>query len=232
MERLITPKAATKLYERPPLPVDPRKSIAVKRDVHEYIVETDADAFADAFRQVMIDPAGTFGLIRVKRPADRVGADFVEGERFQGCYSIEAAVMRAMPVELRDLGAWLLSMRPIAALISHVEDQLLSDYAEIERLVLDPDRSRGQIHQLEYRYLEGTPIAGSSTFYIEDIAPGRCRVTQVFEYQEVNGIALATFQRFGLKMHDQVVAMQITRAAEQAGAPKPKGTIPQLYAEA
>jgi hypothetical protein len=48
----------------------------------------------------------------------------------------------------------------------------------------------------------------------------------------VNGIALATFQRFGLKMHDQVVHMQIVRAAERAGAPPPVGTIPLAYASA
>lgn len=232
MERVIQPRGVAKLEQRAPLPVDPARSIAIKRDVHEYIVEANADRFAAAFKDVMIDPDGTFGLIRVKRPAERLGQEFHEGERFQGCYSIEAAVLKAAPAPLKKASAWLLRRSLVTKVISGIEDAMLSDYAEIERLVLNPDKSRGEAHVLEYRYLEGTPIAGSSIFRIEDLGPDRCRVLQIFEYQEVNGIALATFQRFGLKMHDQVVAMQITRAAERAGAPRPRGTIPTAYAEA
>jgi hypothetical protein len=83
-----------------------------------------------------------------------------------------------------------------------------------------------------YSYLDGTPIRGSSTFTIAEEGEGHCRVTQIFEYQEVNAIALATFQRMGLKMHDQVVHSQIHRAAARAGAKVLSGTIPAVYAEA
>jgi hypothetical protein len=235
MERIIPPKAVRKLEQRAHLPVDAARSIAIKRDVHEFVVEAEPAAFADAFRSVMIDPEGMFGLIRVRRPVDRLGEDFRVGERFQGCYSIEMALLRACERRwlrpLRSPTAWLLSRRPVRWLVTKIEDAMLSDYAVIEELVLDPDVARGEIHSLRYAYLHGTPIAGSSRFTIEPAGPGRCRVTQIFEYQEINAIALGSFQRFGLKMHDQVVHTQIARAAARAGAPSPRGTIPLAYAE-
>jgi hypothetical protein len=234
MERIISPAGARRLDSRAPLPVDPRRSIAIKRDVHEFLVEADAERFCAAFREVMIDPEGSFGLIRVKRPAERMGRDFRVGERFQGCYSIEGAVDNALAGRLlrplRPLFRWLLATRIARWLVARIEDALVSDYAVIEELVLQPDRGRGEVHTLKYGYLDGTPIAGSSRFSIEPRGDGQCLVKQVFEYQEVNGIALATFQRFGLKMHDQVVHMQIHKAAERAGAPPPVGTIPAAYA--
>jgi hypothetical protein len=235
MERVISPKAALKLERRPRLPVAPLRSIAIKRDVHEFLVEADPARFAAAFRAVMTDPDGTFGLIRVKRPAERVGRDFIRGERFQGCYSIESALRkstsRGFGRVFRPLVSLLLAMKPVRWLLARLEDALMSDYAIIDDLVLDPDPARGEIHTLKYSYLHGTPIAGSSVFSIEPRDGGRaCLVRQVFEYQEVNGIALATFQRFGLKMHDQVVHMQICKAAARAGAPPPRGTIPVEYA--
>jgi len=232
MERIIPPSAVAKLAERTSLPVDPARSIAIKRDVHELVVEADVARFAQCFAQVMIDPAATFGLIRVKRPQPRIGHDFHVGERFQGCYSIEGALLKTVSGRPRSLLAWALGTAPIRWALSQVEDALLSDYAEIAEMVLEPDLSRGEIHTLKYCYLEGTPIAGSSRFSIESLGKDRCKVTQIFEYQEVNGIALATFQRFGLKMHDQVVYLQIAKAAALAGAPLPEGTIPLAYAQA
>lgn len=236
MERIIPRRGVAKLERRALLPVDPARSIAIKRDVHEFIVEAEAEAFADAFKQVMTDPQGSFGLIRVKRPESRMGREFGVGERFQGCYSIEGALLkscaRGWRRALRPVLAWLLARRPVRWTLHRIEDALMSDYAVIDEMVLAPDLSRGEIHTLKYCYLEGTPIAGSSRFSIESLGPGRCKVTQIFEYQEVNGIALATFQRFGLKMHDQVVHMQIAKAAERCGAPPPVGTIPLAYASA
>src|SRR5438093_12536566 len=93
MVRVIPPPAQRKLYTRRRLPVEPARSIAVKRDLHEFVVAADAATFAGAFKQVLTDPAGMFGLIRVKRPADRLGRDFAVGERFQGCYSLSGALL-------------------------------------------------------------------------------------------------------------------------------------------
>ena len=209
MERTLTPDSARRLEKRAPLPVDPRRTIAVKRDVHEFVVDTDAASFARAFRAVVTDPASTFGLIRVKRPAARMGQDFAVGERFQGCFSLERAALARIPAGMRDLAERLLASAPAVKLVTWLEDALLSNYAEIVEI--------GEL-RLEYRYLDGTPIAGSSVFTIEDAGAGRCRVRQIFEYQEVGGVALGTFQRFGLKYHDQVVAMEIAKAAARAGA--------------
>jgi hypothetical protein len=216
MERILTERATQKLQRRAPLPVDATRSIAVKRDVHEFIVDIEAGAFARSFRAVVTDPASTFGLIRVKRPAERMGRDFEVGERFQGCFSLELAI--------GERWSGLLRTRAGRAFTNFIEDQMLSDYAEVVDITEEPPRFR-----LEYRYLDGTPIAGRSIFTIEPHERG-CRVLQIFEYQEVNGIALGTFQRFGLKMHDQVVQMEIERAAEHAGGRVVEATIPKEYA--
>ena len=52
-----------------------------------------------------------------------------------------------------------------------------------------------EIHTLRYCYLEGTAIAGSTTYFVEPRAGHRCLVRQVLEYQEINGLAMAVFQR-------------------------------------
>jgi hypothetical protein len=227
MERILTEDGARRLSRRDPLPVDPAATIAVKRDVHELIVDTDAATFARAFREVLIDPGSTFGLIRVKRPAARVGQDFAVGERFQGCFSLERAALGRLPRRARGVASRLLASRPAAALLRLLEDALLSNYAEV--VAIDDAPGPGQPYRIEYRYLDGTPIAGSSVFTIEELGDGRCRVRQVFEYQEVNAVALATFQRFGLKYHDQVVQREIEQAAARAGARVVAGTIPAAY---
>jgi hypothetical protein len=220
MERILTPESARRLERRAPLPVDPGRAIAVKRDVHEFVVETDAATFARAFREVVTDPGSTFGLIRVKRPAERMGRDFAVGERFQGCFSLERAARARLPAAAHGLAERLCASR----LARWVEDTFLSNYAEVVAI------EEGETFRLEYRYLDGTPIAGSSTFTIEPDGPGRCVVRQIFEYQEVGGVALGTFQRFGLKYHDQVVQMEIDDAAARAGARVVSSTIPSAYA--
>src|SRR5262245_62042343 len=111
MQRTLTPESARRLERRAPLPVDPRRAIAVKRDVHEFVVSTDAASFARAFRAVVTDPESTFGLIRVKRPAGRMGRDFAVGERFQGCFSLERAALARLPARAHALAARLCASR-------------------------------------------------------------------------------------------------------------------------
>jgi hypothetical protein len=226
MRRVITAAGEKKLGTRRRLPVEPKRNIAIKRDVHEFVVAADSGRFADAFKQVLTNPQGMFGLIRVKRPAERLGRDFAVGERFQGCYSIAGAILGADGG--KGVLGWFLKLAPVRWLIAAIEDAMLSDYVVIDELVLEPPP--GEMHRLKYSYLDGTPIRGCSRFHIEPAGEGRCRVTQIFEYQEINAIALGTFQRFGLKMHDQVVHMQIHQAAAIAGALVVSGTIPQAYA--
>jgi len=230
MERIISPTAAARLENRAPLALDPSASIAIKRDVHDFEVAAEAADFARAFRAVVTDPASRFGLIRVKRPADRMGREFEVGERFQGCFSIELALAGALDGRSPTAARWVtnaLTLAPARRAIAWLEDELLSNYAEIVRIDLAP--APGNPYVLEYRYLAGTPIAGSSTFTIEALGPGRCRVRQVFAYQEVGGVALGTFQRFGLKFHDQVVQREIEQAAELCGARVLSSTIPDAY---
>jgi hypothetical protein len=228
MQRTLSPAATAQLSRRAPLPLDPSAAIAIKRDVHEFEVDADADVFAAAFAEVMTDPQAMFGLIRIRRPGARMGAAFAVGERFQGCFSLEQALLGALARPgLRGLRApveRLLRTPAAARVVDWIEDTMLSDYGEIVDITRDGDG-----HRLRYRYLDGTPIAGSSVFLVEPLGAGRCRVRQIFEYQEINAIALGTFQRFGLKYHDQVVHMQIQTAAERCGARVLRGTIPMEY---
>src|SRR5215510_9453538 len=162
MERTMTDEGARRLRGRAPLPVDPQKPIAVKRDVHELVVDVEAARFAAAFRDVVTDPESTFGLIRVKRPADRMGRDFEVGERFQGCFSLELAARRLSPWLAR-----VLRLPGARQVVGWIEDQMLSNYAEVVSIEERP----GNVYVLEYRYLTGTPIAGSSVFVIEPAGP-------------------------------------------------------------
>jgi hypothetical protein len=231
MERTLDEASTRRLAARSHLPLDPAGTIAIKRDVHELEVACDAATFVRAFREVVTDPTSMFGLIRIRRNAARLGRDFEPGERFQGCFSLERALLgalerRGMRRAAREVRA-VLARPAVARAVTWVEDQMLSNYAQIEEIA--PLR-------LRYSYLDGTPIAGSSVFVVEDLAAeaggaARCRVRQIFEYQEVNGIALSTFQRFGLKYHDQVVHMQIHKAAARVGAAVLRSTIPVDYAE-
>jgi hypothetical protein len=233
MERTLDDSAARRLANRAPLPVDPDRPIAIKRDVHDFDVTCDAASFTRAFRDVVTDATSTFGLIRIRRHPSRLGAEFEVGERFQGCFSLERALVSAL--ERRGLAgaaraaANLMARPAVTRALTWIEDAMLSDYAEIEEMVMEP--APGEPFRLRYRYLDGTPIAGSSVFLVEPAGAARCRVRQIFEYQEVGDVALGSFQRFGLKYHDQVVHMQIHQAAARAGATVTRSTIPRAYAE-
>lgn len=238
MERVIRGRQAIELEQRGVLALDAGSAIAIKRDVHEFVIAASAEAFAEAFRRVVTDPSTHFGLIRVKRPGDRLGESFEVGERFQGCFSLELALSGWLGADGGD-GARtsssglrsLLSFAPLQRSIGWFEDTFMSNYAEIETIEMEPDLEAGECYRLRYRYLDGTPIAGSSTFTIEPLGSDRCRLTQVFEFQEQNGVALATFQRFGLKFHDQVVYQQVAKAAAALGVTVESGTIPSAYGE-
>jgi hypothetical protein len=225
MDRCISERATRRLLRRRPLPVRRDTSIAVKRDSHEFIVEVDAAALIESFRGVLTSKDSVFGLIRVKRPAARLGQPFELGERFQGSFSLELLLFTWLGER-----AWLrrlLALAPLRWLLNAVEAQFLSNYGELT--VMDLTVRADRPAKLVYVYLEGTPIAGRSHFTIESLGPGRCRFTQILEYQEVNGISLATFQRFGLKFHDQVVHEQVRQAAMLAGG-SARGTVELAYA--
>jgi hypothetical protein len=226
----LSDRAARRLLTKQHKHTAPKNGIAIKREAHVFDVDADASAFAHAFQDVLRDPGATFGVVRIKRIAECVGRDFVEGERFQGGFSIRAAVeSSAMPARLKAAMTRLLDHPLAASAIERLEEAFLSDYGELEQVLLEPDASRGEVHTVSYRYLEGTPLAGSTTYTVEPLPSGGCRVTQIFRYQEVNSIALNTFQRFGIKYHDAAVYWQIRCAADRIDARVTKSSVIPEY---
>jgi hypothetical protein len=142
------------------------------------------------------------------------------GERFHGCFSLDRVLPRYLGARAARLALGLLG-----PLVEALEDRLLSDFAEITRLEEGPDRWLG-----EYRYLEGTPIAGRSRFVVEALGPGRCRFEQLFEYQERGALAVEVVQRLASRLHDQVTLAQVHAAARLLAAEVTRSTIPAAYA--
>jgi hypothetical protein len=99
---------AAKMARRVPLPLDPARAFAIKRNVHEWVIGAGAQRFAEAFAAVLQEPRARFGAIEVQRMPGRDGQPFAAGERFAGCVKLPHF----------PLSRWL-------------EDNLFSDYAEI-----------------------------------------------------------------------------------------------------
>jgi hypothetical protein len=190
----LAPTFARKLARRRPLAVDAARTIAIKRNTHEWIIGAEAARFDEALESVMREPGARFDAISVKRLPGRAGEPFVAGERFTGC--VRLAQLGWPRLGRTRLGTWL-------------EDALFSDFAEIV------ERAPGRV---VYRYLSGCPMAGTSTFTVEPLERARCRFRVVFEYQEVGGAAISVLHRFGLQLHDRVTDAQVERAAARLGA--------------
>jgi hypothetical protein len=198
MTRALAGRVANPVRERGP---------ALKRHQHEIDIGCAADRFAAAFREVMIEPGAAFGLVRLRRAPDQVGRPFAAGERFHGCFDVElAAAAAGAPPRLRRL----LAAARRTGLLDWLEQRLASDHGEITEL--------GDF-QVAYRYLAGTPIAGESRYTIRPLGRDRCRVEQLFSWQERGPLALALLHAFGVRAHDQVVRVQIEAAAARVGAP-------------
>ncbi len=227
---------AQRLARRPKLWTDPLGSYAIKRDTHSVDVDCEASKLKDAFHQKMIDPGARFGLISVRRPCLRTSKPFRLHDRFQGRYSLKGSILRklrATPLGgMEPLLDGLMSMVGVRELIRFIEDNVISDYGEIVTLDLE-----NKPYTLRYEYLAGSPIAGSSTFVIEDVVPGphdtwtppRSRVTQIFEYQELNFPSLASLSTWALKVHNQVVYQQVKQSAESIGHKIVGTDIPEPY---
>jgi hypothetical protein len=203
----------TKLDHRCVLEPKADRRISVKRDVHSIEIDADAGKLADAFHRTMTDPDKHFGLIHVMRKAQNRGKPFSLNERFQGRYALEDALN--------------LKGEFWAQVLRGIEDKFTSDYGIISLLVLNPPR--GEDYRMQYVYLEGSPIAGSSTFIIHPLGPARSRLTQVFEYQELDPSFVEFFATDGLKLHNQVVYSQGKQAADLIGAHIVDTDIPEAY---
>lgn len=214
-----------RLAARRLLVIDATRSISVKRDVHQLRIHADADRVANAFHEVMRDPARRFGMIQVDRPDAEVGRPFQLGSRFQGRYRLDAG-----SGFLRELAEY----EPARAALCEIENQNTSDYGVIAVLELPPpDGARppppGTRYVLEYRYLEGSPIAGSSRFEVRQVADQLSELTQIFTYQELTPTFAVFFGNGGLTLHNQVVYSQAKQTAELLGVAFDAPDIPEAY---
>lgn len=219
------------------LALDAKATLTIKRDVHDVLVDVDAPRFAAAFHDVMRDPERRYGLIRVDRLAENVGQPFTLGEKFQGRYSVEDAVQQQLRGKLRDWFGDLADDRQVQDWLCEVENEHTSDFGMISLLEMAP--APGKDYVLQYRYLKGSPIAGSSTFSVSEVTDpeilarhGRTHVTrlrQVFEYQEQSSSFATFFTKGGLRLHNQVVYSQAEQAAAAAGAQVLETDIPVEY---
>ena len=211
------------------LSLDPAASIAIKRDVHNQIVSIDAKPLADALNAVLMDPKRRFGLIQIDRKQATVGKPFSVGERFQGRYSLEGAIVGALGDDVKRLFDTLKKEPAFADAICEIENNHLSDYGVVSEIVLSPPDARE--FRFSYRYLAGSPIAGSSTFVITQLEPGKSRVTQIFVYQEQSRAFADFFSTSGLKLHNQVVKSEISQAAALGGGEVLESDVPAVPAK-
>jgi hypothetical protein len=217
------------LDARPVLGLDAKGGITIKRDVHNIVIGASAASTADAFHRVMRDPNRRFGLIRVDRKRANVDKPFALNERFQGRYELDEAVQAKIKDGwLKKVFADAIDSNDVQCSIRKIENQLTSDYGRIARLELAPPDGGDFI--LAYEYLNGSPIAGSTTFIITPLGKDQCRLTQVFVYQEQSSAFVSFFGAGGLKLHNQVVLSQATQAAELLGARIIDSDIPPEYA--
>jgi len=218
------------LDRRAVLPLNAAAPVAIKRDLHTFDVDVAAPQMAWAFHAAMIDASRRFGLVQVIRKRQNQGRPFTIGERFQGCFRIRHAVkdgIDANPLVARALkrieGSISRLYRRMEEPIHYLEDGVTSDFGEIVELEL------GATCRLKYVYLEGSFVAGSSTFIVEPIGGTTSRVTQIFEYQEIRQPYVLWVGTSVLKMHLGVVFSQIEQAAELAGGRIIATTVPPVY---
>jgi hypothetical protein len=139
------------------------------------------------------------------------------------------ALNEQLPGKWRQLFGALVEHKAVRQWLCEIENAHTSDYGVIDTFAFQPPP--GQPYTLQYSYLEGSPIAGSSTFIVTPIDAQTCQLTQIFEYQE-QSISFATFfTAGGLKLHNQVVYSQALQAAQHIGARILETDIPAAYQE-
>lgn len=221
----ITPAWERALANRRVLHLDPSATITVKRDVHTLDLDAAPEAFAEAFHRTMRDPGSRFGLLQVRRPRDRHGKPYQLGDRFQGRFNL-ARLLRGRPGLTGRLLGRATQANAVLRLLDRTADLTASDYGLLDLLELDGAEVEGvPTWRFRYRYLEGSPIAGSSTFAVQPCPTG-CRLTQIFEYQELRPETAAFFAIAGLKIHNQVVYAQTRQSADALGANIVRTDIP------
>ncbi|HTJ47419.1 MAG TPA: hypothetical protein VL463_35210 [Kofleriaceae bacterium] len=213
MPRDLDGANARRLHARAPQVIDARRPAAIKRNLHELEIDRDAASFARALRDVLNDRTARFDLIRVRRPAADAWRDFAVGDRFQGCFSLRAAAARwGAPPWLSSTAAALERIGVLAWL----EARVASDHSEI---------TAADTYRVAYRYLDGTPLAGETTYTIAPRGDRACALEVAFTYQETTALALALVHAFGMRAHDRAVLAQAEAAASRAGGRVVRHTI-------
>ncbi|HEY3665155.1 MAG TPA: hypothetical protein VGL19_04105, partial [Polyangiaceae bacterium] len=146
-----------------------------------------------------------------------------------GRFSISEALRAALPSgpwsKLREAAILPASWKaPLRLVMRLVEDELTSDYGEIVELNLTEPPYR-----VRYVYLEGSYIAGGSSFSIEASSASTSKVVQVFEYQELRLPYVLWLSTSVLPIHYAVVHSQIAQAAELAGGLITDCDVPREY---
>jgi hypothetical protein len=225
------------LVARQPLKLNFKGSISVKRDVRDVLVDVPANRFAAGFQEAISDPKRHFGLIHVDRLAANAGKPFTEGEKFQGRYEVELAVAQQLRGKAKEWFGDFADSDPVRRWLCDIENNHTSNYGVISQLVLSPPP--GKEYVVQYLYLEGSPIAGSSTFVVSEVTDpevlskygvtSAARMRQIFEYQEQDSGFADFFSKGGLRFHYQVVFSQATQAAAVAGGKVLESDIPEEY---
>lgn len=220
------PQWVTELEARAVLSTDATANIAIKRDVHNILVGAPAGVFINTLHDVLRTPGEMFGLISVHRPPERMGEPFVVGDRLQGRYSLEDAWQIDQDDDDSDDG---FMERTFERCLRWIEDKHLSDYGLVTEVALDPTQSADGIARFRYVYLEGTPIAGSTTFECVPVGDDKCCFRSIFEYQELAYSTVLLFGSVGLRLHNQVIVAEAQLAAQRLGVEIEWMDVPEAY---
>jgi hypothetical protein len=82
----LGPGAARRLLGRRRLAIDPTSGAAVKRNVHEFLIDAPAERFAQALADILVEPGADFAGLTILRLPGRAGRSFLPGERFQAAF--------------------------------------------------------------------------------------------------------------------------------------------------
>lgn len=194
---------------------DPEGIIAIKHDVRRFKVSTLAARFVDKFHE-LLSSDHSFGFFRIERAS--YAQRFQEGDTFVGVFALTPALRSAIRSLKPPPGRGDALTEVIKQAVEHsLAKDPPRDYGIITALQVD-----AAPYSVRYDYTEGSPIAGHSTFTVEDLPPdeaGRdaCLVTQRFVYQEQRFLDVELFGTVGLFLHNQVVEAEIKATAAALG---------------
>ncbi len=209
--RMLHPVVAHELEDFDPkeparevLPIDPSRVVHVDR--RRFDVNAGAAKFVDAFEKALLQPGALVAhKFEVLREKDRVGEDFIVGERFQGRFAIDKQLVE----DASPHPAWwtkILRAARVDKILELFENASMSNYGEVRELSLP--------HRIQYVYLTGTPFAGNSLFTVEEIDDTHCRYTEQITFQPTNERNALAMELIGLKLHNQVVFGQVEAACD------------------